>query len=380
MNHLYPSIEHLRIQAHKKVPGFALDYLESGCNEEINLKRNTQELREIQLIPHYIDGPEMVSLKTSLFGHEYDAPFGISPIGLQGLIWPGASEILAKAAFEHNIPFILSTVGTASIEKIAEITHGQAWFQLYHPAEERVTNALLERAKNAGIQVLVLLTDVPTFGHRYKDMKNGLSLPPRMTFKNILQIMSRPDWAISTLIKGSPKFETMLPYTPKGLNMKQLGYFMNKSFNGRITSEQIQKIREKWKGKLIIKGVAGIQDVQKALKIGIDGLLVSNHGGRQIDAGESSIQSLLRVKDEIDNQIPLMMDSGIRTGPDVVRSLAAGAQFTFLGRSMMYGVGALGKKGGDHTIQLLKNQILQAMQQIGAQNISEIPNHLVNDR
>lgn len=380
MNHQYPSIESLRIKAHKKVPGFAMDYLESGCNEEINLQRNTSELRDIQLIPHYIDGPGAVSLQTELFGHMYDAPFGVSPIGLQGLIWPGASEILAKAAFEHNIPFILSTVGTASIEKIAEITHGRAWFQLYHPAEERVTNALLERAKNAGIQVLVLLTDVPTFGHRYKDMKNGLSLPPRMTLKNIIQIMSRPEWALNTLWQGSPKFETMIPYTPKGLNMKQLGYFMNKSFNGRITSTQIQKIRDKWKGKLIIKGVAGIQDTLKAVELGFDGILVSNHGGRQIDAGESSIQSLLRIKNHIPNHIKLMMDSGVRTGPDVVRTLASGAEFAFMGRSFMYGVGALGKKGGSHTIQLLKNQVLQAMQQIGAQNISEISKHLVSDR
>ena len=196
----YPSIEDLRKKAKKRIPKFAFEYLDGGCNENVNLKKNTARIRDIELKPSYIIDHKEVSLKTELFGHTYDAPFGVAPIGMQGLMWPKSAEILAKAAHDHNIPFILSTVTTASIETISEITEGQAWFQLYHPAEESVTKDLLKRAERASYKVLVILADVPTFGFRPKDIKNGLSMPPRMTLKNIMNILSRPEWAIKTLI------------------------------------------------------------------------------------------------------------------------------------------------------------------------------------
>ena len=205
-NPRYPAIEDLRKRARRRIPKFAFEYLDGGCNEEINLHKNTSELRQVELLPEYLQNYTEVDMKTELFGDIYDAPFGVSPIGLQGLIWPNSPEILAKAAFDHNIPFTLSTVSTSSIERVAEITEGRAWFQLYHPAENSLRNQIIKRVENVGFPVLVILSDVPSFGYRSKEIKNGLAMPPRMTLNNIIQIIGKPNWAMKTLIHGQPSF------------------------------------------------------------------------------------------------------------------------------------------------------------------------------
>jgi L-lactate dehydrogenase (cytochrome) len=373
----YPSIDDLREKAKKRIPGFAFEYLDGGCNEEINLYKNTSEIREVELLPEYLKNYSGIEMKTELFGHTYDAPFGIAPIGLQGLIWPNSPEILAKAAFEHNIPFTLSTVSTSSIERISEITEGRAWFQLYHPAENRLRDQIIKRAEAAQCPVLVILSDVPSFGYRSKEIRNGLAMPPRMTMTNMLQIMGRPNWAFNTLFHGQPSFQVIKPYMPKGMNMHHLGLFMNKTFDGRLNEEKVAAIRDMWKGKLVLKGIVNEADAEKAVQLGIDGIIVSNHGGRQLDAGQSSIHSLNRIVKDYGDKIKIMLDSGLRSGPDIARALASGAQFTFLGRSFMYGVAALGNEGGNHTISILKKQLQQVMQQICCEKIEDFPSHLV---
>lgn len=372
----YASIPLLREKAKKRIPKFAFEYVDGGCNDEVNLHRNTSEIREIQLKPYYLRSFKGSSLKTKLFSVEYDAPFGIAPIGLQGLMWPKATEILAKAAFEHNIPFILSTVATSSIETVAEITQGKAWFQLYHPKEDDLRDKLLERAEAAGIKTLIILADVPTFGYRPKEIKNGLSIPPKMTLSNIRQILGSPNWAFQTLRAGQPQFATMKPYIPKGLSLKHLGLFMNKTFNGRLNEEKVKALRDKWKGNLVIKGVATLEDAQKSIDWGLDGIIVSNHGGRQLDSGESTIKPLIRIAKEFKGKTTIMMDSGMRSGPDIANSIASGAEFTFMGRPFMYGVSALGKKGGQHTISILKIQLQQVLDQLCCERIEHLPNHL----
>ena len=377
-NSSYPSIDDLRIKAQKKIPRFAFEYLDGGCNEDVNLYKNTAEIREVELKPLYLSKHRGSDMKTELFGHVYDAPFGIAPVGLQGLIWPNAPEILAKAAFEHNIPFILSTVTTSGIERICELTEGKAWFQLYHPAENKLRDDIIKRAGSAGCPVLVILCDVPTFGYRPRDIRNGLAMPPRMTLKNIIQIMGRPEWAMKTLRYGQPSFATMKPYMPKGLNMKKLGQYMNQTFSGRLNEEKIGPIRDMWKGKLVLKGVASEEDTEMAIRLGVDGIVVSNHGGRQLDAGQSAIKPLTAIVKKYKGQIKIMMDSGIRSGPDVARVLACGADFTFMGRTFMYGVAALGNQGGHHTISILKTQLQQVMEQICCEKTSDFPAHLIS--
>ena len=372
----YPSIDILRRRAAGRVPRFAFEYLEGGCNEDINRDKNIQRLREIELLPRYVREPGPVKLETSLFGEEWGAPFGVSPIGLQGLIWPGSPEILARAAAEHNIPFILSTVTTMTIERAAEITGGRCWFQLYHPAEDKMRDDLLRRAEAAGIKVLVLLADVPSFGFRPRDIRNGLAMPPKMSVRNILQMMARPRWAMETLRAGKPAFANLLPYMEKGLNMAQLGNYMNRSFSGQLSPAKISAIRDRWKGKIVVKGLATAEDAAEALRLGADGVIVSNHGGRQIDAGEAAIDSLARVIAEVRGRVPVMMDSGIRSGVDVARAMAAGAEFCFLGRSFMYGVSALGRRGGMHTMGMLKAQLRQVLEQTGCSGAAELPRRL----
>lgn len=372
----FPSVADLRARAKKRIPRFAFEYLDGGCNEDVNLARNTSDIREIDLIPEYLTEHSGSSMKTELFGHTYDAPFGIAPVGLQGLMWPGAPEILAKAAFDHNVPFILSTVTTASIEKISEITEGRAWFQLYHPAESKVRDDIINRAKDAGCPALVILCDVPTFGYRPRDIRNGLAMPPKMTLANILQIMGKPNWAIRTLLHGQPNFETLKPYMPKNLNLAQLGKFMDQTFSGRLNEERIKPIRDMWPGKLVLKGVASLADAEKAARCGLDGIIVSNHGGRQLDAGPSAIQSLQMIAEKYKDKMTVMMDSGIRSGPDIARTLASGADFTFMGRAFMYGVAAMGKEGGNHTISILKQQLQQIMEQVCCERVENFPQFL----
>ena len=328
-------------------------------------------------MPQYLVEPDHSDMSSELFGHTYDAPVGIAPIGLQGLIWPKAPEILAKAAFDHNVPFILSTVSTSSIERISEITEGRAWFQLYHPVKETLRDMIIDRAAEANCPVLVILSDVPTFGFRPRDIRNGLAMPPKMSVKNILQIMGKPVWALNALRYGQPNFETLKPYTPKNLDLSQLGKFMNETFSGRLNEERIGPIRDKWRGKLVLKGVVSEQDTEKAIKMGLDGIIVSNHGGRQLDAGESSIVPLTNLAARYKDKLKVMVDSGLRSGPDIARAMASGADFTFMGRSFMYGVGALGTKGGNHTISLIKTELQQVMEQIGCKKTQDFPNHLI---
>ena len=267
-NPQYPSIRDLQIKAQKQIPKFAFEYLEGGCNDDINLKRNMTDLQEVVLMPQYLKKYTGHDMSVNLFGHKYDAPFGISPIGLQGLIWPNSPEILAKAALQHNIPYILSTVSTSSIERIAELSEGRAWFQLYHPTKNELRDDIIKRAAAAQCPVLVVLVDVPSFGFRPRDIRNGLAMPPRMTVKNILQVMTKPQWGIETLIAGIPGFATLKPYMPGNLDMSGLGQFMNQTFTGRIDMDKIKPIREMWKGPLVLKGVVSEEDTQMAISLG----------------------------------------------------------------------------------------------------------------
>jgi len=379
-NSQYPSVSDLKKKARQRIPKFAFDYLEGGCNDEVNLLRNEADFHDIQLLPQYLKKHNGEDMGVELFGHRYAAPIGISPIGLQGLMWPNAPEILAKAALKHNIPYILSTVSTSSIERIAEVSEGQSWFQLYHPTENRLRDDILKRLSAVECPVLVVLVDVPSFGLRYREIKSGLSMPPRMDIRNFFQAATRPSWSFETLRVGIPEFATLKPYMSKDLNMSQLGKFMNATFTGRVDAEKIAAIRDLWKGKLVIKGIVSEEDTEKAISLGADGIIVSNHGGRQIDAGESTIKPLKNLADKYGEKIKVMVDSGLRSGPDIGRALACGAAFTFMGRPFMYGVSALGKKGGDHTVAMLKAQLKQVMEQLGCETLEDFKECLIANK
>ena len=377
-NTRYPSVEDLKNKARKRIPRFAFDYLTGGANEELNLARNENDFDNILLKPQYLSASDEIDLSVELFGRRYSAPFGVSPIGLQGLMWPNAPEILAKAAAENDIPYILSTVSTSSIERIAEVSDGKAWFQLYHPTENKLRDDIIRRLQVVECPVLVVLVDVPAFGLRYREIKSGLSMPPKMSVSNILQTFACPTWGIETLRHGIPSFATLKPYMEKGLDLAQLGQFMNKTFTGKVDVEKIKAIRDLWKGPLVLKGIATDEDMQASIALGVDGVIVSNHGGRQLDASESSINSLIRLacNPEYKKNIKIMLDGGIRSGVDLARAHAVGSEFNFMGRPFMYGVGALGAAGGKHTINMFKTHLYQVMKQLSLSKIADFPQRL----
>ena len=372
-----PSVDDLRTMSRRKIPRFAFEYLDGGCNDDVNLQRNCSDIRQIELMPEYLAEHDTSDIGATLFGVKYDAPFGVAPIGLQGMMWPNSPEILASASIRHNVPFVLSTVTTSSIERIAEITEGRFWFQLYHPAEEEVLDGILSRTVDSGCQVLVVLSDVPTFGFRPRDIRNGLAMPPKMTLRNIMQMLVRPAWAINSLRYGKPTFETLKPYMPANLDLRALGNFMNATFDGRLQERKLAKLRDKWQGKLVVKGVVNQTDAERCVRLGVDGIIVSNHGGRQLDAGESTIKPLTRLAAAFGDKLTIMMDGGIRSGPDIACTLASGAQFTFMGRPFMYGVGALGYRGGNHVMAMMKMQFQQIMEQLCCKTIHDLPRHLI---
>ncbi|WP_072281548.1 alpha-hydroxy acid oxidase [Rappaport israeli] len=376
----FPSVEHLRQQAKKRMPRFAYDYLIEGCNDDINVDKNTSELRQIELMPQYLNDQLSVSLTQSLFGKTYDVPFGITAVGLQSLMWPKTAEYLAKTSVDYNIPFMLSTVTTISIEETAKITNGNFWFQLYHPAKEEIRDDILKRAHDNGCEVLVLLSDVPSFGYRPRDIYNGLGMPPKMMLRNIFEAMRCPTWAFETLLNGGmPRFKTMEKYMPEGMDLRRLGVFMDETFDGRLTCDRVKALQDKWPGKIVIKGIASVEDAAKAADLGVDGIIVSNHGGRQLDAGPSTIKTLTPIVEEFKGKFSIMMDSGMRTGPDIARALAAGAEFVFLGRPFMYGTGALGSEGGDQVAAILKREFQQVMEQLNCPTVNDLQNFLIKE-
>jgi isopentenyl diphosphate isomerase/L-lactate dehydrogenase-like FMN-dependent dehydrogenase len=375
----FPDTVSLKKRARQRIPSFAFDYLEGGCHDEIGLARNLNDIQAVQLRSQLLKPFDKSDMSVELFGHRYDAPFGIAPIGLQGLMWPKAPEILAKAAAELNIPYVLSTVSSTSLETIAEISEGKAWYQLYNPTDSVIREDLLRRIKEAGYKVLVVTVDVPTFGYRPRDMKNGLAMPPKMTLTNILQILGCPRWLYETALAGKPEMQTLKPYMPKGMPTDQLAAFMNKTVMGRVDIDGLKPIRDFWQGPLIIKGLINQEDVAAAISLGADAVVMSNHGARQLDVGESPVAPLQKAVVKYAKDIKIFMDSGLRSGTNIASALACGADFTFLGRPFVYGVGALGDKGGVHTINCLKMQLEQVMNQLGCATVSDLPQFLVKD-
>ena len=366
----YIPVTELRKRAKSKIPKFIFEYLEGGCNENVNLLKNSKEINDIELKPIYITQHKEANLKTELFGHTYDAPFGIAPMGLQGFMWPNAPEIMAEAAGKYNIPFLISTLTTCTVERLNELAGGRAWFQLYNPREKELRDKLLKKVEAAGCPVLVLIIDMPTKAYKSWDVRNGFDMPPEMSIKNILQMMARPEWVVKTLYHGKPSFSIMKPFE----NPADRQFH----FDHKLDEQKISEIRDVWKGKLVIKGVSSEQDAEAAIKLGADGIIVSNHGGRQLDAGQSSIATLGPIVKKFEGKIKIMMDSGLRSGPDIARALASGAEFTFLGRNFMYAVAALGAEGANHMIRSLRIQLKQVMEQVSCVEVNDLRNHLVN--
>lgn len=361
--------------AKRRVPRFAFEYLVGGIGDELGLRRNREALQAVMLRPRYLTSCRP-ALACSLLGRSYDLPIGISPVGLSGLIWPGSANILALAAKRHNVPFILSMFATTRLEEIRQLAPEHTWLHLCVLSDRTVEHDIITRARRSGYETLVVTIDAPAATRRERDIRNGLSVPPRFDIGTVFQILQRPVWALRMLQTGIPEFENLKPYAPRKLTLAELGEFISRLTEGHVSVERLKEIRERWPGKLIVKGVLDPMDALVCKEIGVDAVIVSNHGGRQLDAAPAAIEVLADVRSAVGPGMPILLDGGIRSGLDIARALARGADFVFLARAFMFGVAALGRHGGDHVISILREELRSTMGQLGCQELATLPSFL----
>ena len=368
----YPRLSDLEDVAKRKIPPFVYAYLDSGTGHDNTKKANRSLYDSITLTPQFLRGRVDPDISVKLFGKTYKAPFGVSPIGLSSLIWPGAELVLAKAAKAHGFPYALSTVAGESIERVSAVGGDMAWFQLYAPFDRTLCGDLLRRASNCGCETIILTADVPAPSRRERMRIAGAPLGSRgnSTFspRVIWQSMTHPEWALRMLMNGGARFRNMEPYA-NGQRGMAITKFIGSQLNGSLDWDYLAEIRQQWHGNLLLKGILHAQDAKRAVKMGVDGLVISNHGGRQLDAAPHPLGQLPRIRAAVGGDLPIVIDSGVRSGLDVVRALASGADFVMLGRAFMYSVAALGRRGGDHAASILLEEVRDVMAQLGVDSI-----------
>lgn len=361
----YPMVEDLIPAARRRIPRFAMDFLEHGAGDERLLEKNRRVFDEVVLVPRYMSDFQAPDLSKTLFGKTHALPFGIAPVGLGGLIWPGVEGLNAEAARLNGIPMVLSCVASASLEDMAAAAGDMLWLQLYPPRDEAIRSDLMDRAVKAGIDVLMVTVDVPSPARRERALRSGLSMAPKISPRYLLQAAAHPLWSAGMLRHGMPRFESFRPYLPKGASLQEAAAFVAGQIQRRVTLDEVKAIRAAWPGRLVVKGILHEADAEAVLDAGADGILVSNHGGRQSDAAPPSLTALKTIRAAVGDRVPLFLDSGVRTGLDVLRGLASGADFVFLGRPFFYGAAALGARGPRHVVDILKDELLHSMRQAG---------------
>lgn len=364
----YPMIDDLIPLAHRRLPRYAIDYLEHGSGRERLLTRNRAAFDDVRITPRYMRDMTGLDPSKTLFGKTYELPIGIAPVGMGSLIWPGAEQANAEAASQNKIAMTLSTVACAPIETVAEAADGQLWFQLYSPKDEIIRWDLLDRAKAAGVDVLIVTVDVPVPPRRERTLRSGLSVVPKITAQNVWRAMQRPTWSMATLRHGIPRFQNFSPYLPKNPSLQEAATFVRSQLGRPLVRDELKAIRDRWQGKLIVKGILHADDARTVVELGADGVLVSNHGGRQSDAAPTTISALPDIVDAIGRKAAVLLDSGVRSGLDVLRALTLGADFVLLGRPFFYGLAALGQQGAGHVADILRDELLHAMRQHGIVN------------
>jgi L-lactate dehydrogenase (cytochrome) len=367
----FPSIWHLAERARKRIPHFAWEYLDSGTGMERLVDRNRAALDAVHLMPRVMGGRYTPDIKCTLLGAEFSAPFGIAPVGMSGLMWPGAELALADMARTKNIPYGLSMVANETPEEVAKRAETNAWMQIYCPKEADVLDDLLKRSKAAGIKTLIITVDVPVGSRRERQLAAGLTVPPKMDPTTLWRVAKRPAWALATLKHGQPRFKTLEAYFPAD-QMSEGAKLIGNIVDGRPDWDYFDRIRAAWDGNLLVKGLMDPTDADVAIAHGADAVWVSNHGGRQFDGAPTAIEALPAIAEKVAGRVPLLFDSGIRGGLDILRSLSLGADFCFLGRGFLYAVSALGAMGADHAYDILRGDLENNMIQIGARCLADL--------
>lgn len=371
----HPAVADLIPFAKNRIPHFAWEYLDSGTGNERLVDHNTERMQAIELTPKFMDGSHDVNLETTLMGTTHCAPFGIGPIGMTGMMWPGGEHMLARTSVRHNIPYCLSTVACEAPETVGPMCEGKGWFQLYVPADREICADIMKRAWDSGFKTLVVTADVPVPSMRERQRKAGLKVPPETDLKTLLRIAARPRWAIATLRYGKPRFRLLEKYAKSG-DLKEVSSFLGRQLSDVLNLEYMKFIRTQWKGKLVVKGILHPDDAKALVSVGVDAIVVSNHGGRQFDAAPAAIDVLAQISKSVEGRCAVIFDSGVRTGLDILRAIALGADFILLGRAFIYGIAALGEEGGDHVAAILKEDMSNNLKQLGVQNLGELSNRL----
>ena len=365
------SIKDARELSRKRLPKLVFDFIDGASGDEKLAEINSIALDQIRLEPKVLRNVEKRSLKKKVLGYEFNFPFGFAPMGMTNLSWPGADSMLAAESARNNIPTCVSMASTTTLEEMYDLSEGNSWMQLYIFQDENFVMELLERAKNTGYEVAILTVDVPVLSRRTRDDKNGFSYPFKIGPKQFFDFATHPTWSLSTLLSGIPK--PMNYVTSKSGD----GIFKRKESRGSTDWNTLKRVRDKWKGKLIVKGVMSPDDAIKIKEAGADAIQVSNHGGRQLDSATAAINMLPLIRKSVGSNFPLIFDSGIRSGSDIVRALAFGADYAMIGRPVMYAMGADGKKGLRRIVEIIKEEVSTTLGLVGLNDINEVTSEIV---
>ena len=364
------SIADLRTIARRRIPRSIFEYVDHGSYDEVTLARNRSDFDALKFRQRVLIDVARQSLRTTILGQAAAMPLVIAPTGMTGLVHADGEILAAQAAEEFGVPFTLSTVSICSIEDVRAAVKGPFWFQLYVMRDRGYTEVLLNRAAAAGCPLLQLTVDIPVSGLRRRDAKNGLAVPPRLTMRNLFDVATKPTWAAQVLFGKRKTFGNLVDRMPH-TGLASLSQWISTQFDASVTWKDIDWVRERWKGKLVIKGVLDAEDARQAASLGVDGLIVSNHGGRQLDGASSTIAALPAVVDAVQGRCEVLMDGGVRSGQDILKAVALGARATMTGRGFLYGLGAMGRPGVKLALEIMARELQVSQALCGCNDILE---------
>ncbi|SIQ28907.1 L-lactate dehydrogenase (cytochrome) [Rhizobium sp. RU20A] len=365
-------IRDMKALAKRRVPKMFFDYADSGAWTESTYRANEEDFARLKLRQRVLVDMTDRSLETTMLGEKVSMPVALAPTGMTGMQHADGEMLAAKAAEEFGVPFTLSTMSICSIEDVASATTKPFWFQLYVMRDRSFVENLIARAKAANCSALVLTLDLQILGQRHKDLRNGLSAPPKFTPKHIWQVATRPGWALKMLGTKRRTFGNIIGHAQNVESIASMAVWTHEQFDPRLSWDNVEEIRRLWGGPLILKGILDVEDAKMAARTGADAIIVSNHGGRQLDGARSSISALPRIVDAVGKQIEVHLDGGIRSGQDVLKAIALGARGTYIGRPFLYGLGAMGKPGVTRVLEIIRRELDLTMALCGRRDINSV--------
>ncbi|MGZ5198451.1 MAG: alpha-hydroxy acid oxidase [Telluria sp.] len=371
------TIEDLRVLAEKRVPRMFYDYADAGSWTESTYRANEEDLRKIKFRQRVAVNLENRTTKSTMVGQEVAMPVALAPTGLTGMQHADGEILAARAAEKFGVPFTLSTMSICSIEDVAAHTTKPFWFQLYVMRDREFIYKLIDRAKAARCSALVLTLDLQVLGQRHKDIRNGMSAPPKLTIKNLLNLATKPRWCMGMLGTPRRQFGNIVGHATSVSDLSSLSAWTSQQFDPALSWADVEWVKQRWGGKLIIKGIMDAEDARLAANSGADALIVSNHGGRQLDGAQSSIGALPAIVEAVGKQIEVHMDGGIRSGQDVIRALALGAKGVYIGRPFLYGLGAMGEEGVTKCLEIIRNELDLTMAFCGLRDVSQVDRNIL---